>query len=713
MAIRYEKDKQNIVTLTLDLPGRNANVINQAFGNALADALTKLLADKELAGVIITSAKKTFMVGADLEDVELFNDAEKVFAGTEALKAGFRQLETMGKPVVAALNGTALGGGFELALACHHRITLDNPNIKFGFPEVQLGLLPGGGGIVRLTRMIGLQNSFPYLMEGKQVKPQAAKAAGLIDDIAADEVEMMEKAHAWILANPKAKQPWDAPRYQMPDGRYRMPGGNAQNPKVVQMLAIAPAMLRKQTYGNYPAPEAIMRTAVLGSTLDFETASRLESRAFAEVATSQVARNMINAFWFQLNEINKGASRPDLPPTETRKVGILGAGMMGHGIAYVTAWAGMEVVLKDVTKEQAEVGKAKIAALAQKRVSRGRMTAGQKQEILERIAATGSAADLQGCDLIIEAVFEDRGLKAKVTAEAETQIEDTAVFASNTSTLPISGLAGASVRPSNFIGLHFFSPVERMKLVEIIVGEQTSKESLAKAFDYVLKIRKTPIVVNDSRGFYTSRVFGTYVNEGMALLAEGQHPRAIEAAGLQAGMPVGPLAVSDEVSLSLMQHVRQQTSEDLAAAGIELPDHPATQVLDAMLAQERFGKAHGAGFYDYPEGGKKHLWPGLQELFPGNGKVAQAEMIERMMFAQALETARCYEEGVLTSVADANIGSIFGWGFAPCKGGTLQYINDYGIAEFVTRSRELATSYGERFEPPQLLVTMTETGKTF
>ena len=708
MAINYEKDEQNIVTLTLDLPGRNANVINAEFGEALANALAKLQAEENLTGAIITSAKKTFMAGADLEDESLFSNAEAIFNGSEQLKTGFRQLETLGKPVVAALNGTALGGGFELALATHHRIALDNPKIKFGFPEVNLGLLPGGGGIVRLTRMLGLQDSFPYLMEGKQVKPQAAKDAGLIDDLAEDFDDLITKAKAWILANPNAKQPWDQPK-------FRMPGGNAKHPKIVQMLAIAPAMLRKKTYGNYPAPEAIMDTAVKGSMVDFETASRIESRAFAAVATSNVAKNMINTFWIQLNQINAGESRPDVPPTETQKVGVLGAGMMGHGIAYVTAWAGMDVVLKDVSVEAAETGKAKVEKLLQKRVSRGRMRAEEKETILGRILPTGSVDDLQGCDLIIEAVFEDRGLKAKVTQEAEAQIADTAVFASNTSTLPITGLAEASARPANFVGLHFFSPVERMKLVEIIVGEQTSKETLAKAFDYVLKIRKTPIVVNDSRGFYTSRVFGTYVNEGMALLGEGQHPRAIEMAGLQAGMPVGPLAVSDEVSLSLMAHVRKQTVADLAAEGVQMPVHPANKVLDAMLAQDRLGKAHGAGFYEYPAGGKKHLWPELQSIFPANGqgKLAQQEMIDRLLFAQVLETVRCYEEGVFTSVADGNVGSIFGWGFAPFKGGTLQFVNDYGVVEFVTRSRELAKAYGDRFSPPALLVEMAENGRTF
>ncbi len=708
MAIKYEKDEQNIVTLTLDLAGRGANVINAEFGTALANSLTRLQAEDDLAGVMIISAKKTFMAGADLENASLFVDAEAVFSTVEQLKAGFRQLETLGKPVVAALNGTALGGGLELALATHHRIALDNPKIKFGFPEVTLGLLPGGGGIVRLTRMLGLQASFPYLMEGKQLKPQAAQDAGLIDDLAADVEELIAKAKAWILANPNAKQPWDMPK-------FRMPGGDARRPNVVQMLAIAPAMLRKKTFGNYPAPEAIMDTAVKGSVVDFETASRIESRAFAAMATSKVARNMINAFWFQLNQINAGASRPDVPATETNKVGILGAGMMGHGIAYVTAWAGMDVVLKDVSVEAAQAGKEKVAAILQKQVSRGRVSGEEKGGILSRILPTGSASDLQGCDLIVEAVFEDRTLKAAVTQEAEREIGDTAVFASNTSTLPITGLAQASARPVNFIGLHFFSPVHKMKLVEIIVGAETSDQTVAKAFDYVLKIRKTPIVVNDSRGFYTSRVFGTYVNEGMALLSEGQHPRAVEMAGLQAGMPVGPLAVSDEVSLSLMAHIRKQTVADLAAEGVTMPEHPANKVLAVMLAKDRLGKAHGAGFYEYPAGGKKHLWAGLQTLFSANGKakLSQEEMIDRLLFAQVLETVRCFEEGVFTQVADGNIGSIFGWGFAPFKGGTLQFVNDCGVAEVVTRSQELAVKYGDRFVPPKLLLEMAEDGRTF
>lgn len=709
MAIHYAKDEQQIVTLTLDQPGRSANVINAEFIAALAAVLERLQVETNLAGVIVTSAKKTFMAGGDLEWLVAVTDAAEVFQSPETLKAAFRQLETLGVPVVAAINGTALGGGLELALACHHRLVLNDARIKLGFPEVTLGLLPGGGGVTRLPRMIGLQAAFPLLTEGTQLNPTAAKEAGLVDALAEDTADLLAQARSWILANPEAAQPWDKPG-------FRLPGGDPRHPRVAQMLSIAPAMLKKRTYGNYPAPEAILSTMVEGTVVDFVTASRIESRYFAQLATGQVAKNMINAFWFQLNQINAGASRPQtVPPQVTQKVGVLGAGMMGHGIAYVTAAAGMAVVLKDVTLQQAEAGKDKAAALLDKRVAKGKLTKTERDNTLARIQATADAADLAGCDLIIEAVFEDRALKAKVTQETEEVLAETAVFASNTSTLPITGLATQSKRPQNFIGLHFFSPVERMKLVEIITGAETSEATLAKAFDFVLKIRKTPIVVNDSRGFYTSRVFGTYLQEGLALLGEGQHPRAIESAALQAGMPVGPLALADEVSLGLMLHIREQTRKDLAAEGKPVPSHPSDAVLDVMTgAYGRHGKAHGAGFYEYPEGGKKHLWPELQTIFPAQGKpLPQVEMMERLLFVQALETVCCLAENVVTSAADANIGSIFGWGFAPFKGGTLQYINDYGLDAFVQRSLELAEKYGERFTPPAKLLAMQDAGKTF
>lgn len=709
MSIRYEKDQEGIVTLTLDTPGRSANILDRAFGETLRETLARLKTESGLKGVILTSDKKTFVAGADLDRMLLATEPQELFDEVEAFKLGLRALETLGKPVVAAINGTALGGGFELALACHHRVAIDHPGLRVGLPEVTLGLLPGGGGVTRLVRMLGLQESFPYLTEGKQLKAKEAKSVGLIDALAKDRDDMMQQARAWIAANPNPKKPWD-------QKGYKIPGGDPRRPDVAQMCAIAPAILKKKTYGNYPAPQAIMNAAVEGALVDFETACRIETRYFISVATSQVAKNMISTFWFQLNKVNDGQSRPQgIPTQETHKVGVLGAGMMGHGIAYVSALAGLDVVLKDATLEKAMEGKSRIETMLQKRVSKGRMDAAQMQEVLGRIAATASASDLTGCDLVIEAVFENRELKARVTKESEAVMASDGVFASNTSTLPISGLAEASIRPEKFVGLHFFSPVDKMKLVEIIVGAKTSPETLAKAFDYVLKIKKVPIVVNDSRGFYTSRVFGTYVNEGLALLAEGQNPRAIESAGLKAGMPVGPLAISDEINLGLVHHIREQTRKDMEADGKSFPDHPAHAVVDTMLSLDRQGKAQGAGFYEYPKDEKKFLWPELTRIFGKNQKsvLSQQEMIDRLMFVQALETIRCYEESIVTSIADANIGSIFGWGFSPFKGGTLQFVNDYGVKAFLERSRQLAQQYGERFAPPAMLVDMAERGQTF
>ncbi|MFN8321056.1 MAG: 3-hydroxyacyl-CoA dehydrogenase NAD-binding domain-containing protein [Chitinophagales bacterium] len=710
MAINYSKDEQGIVTLTLDNPTRSANILNQAFGEAFRSTLEKLKADKEnIRGIIITSAKETFFAGADIDEMFKETSAQNFFNQAEEFKAGLRYIETQGKPVVAAINGTALGAGFEIPLACHRRIAIDNPKIQIGLPEVTLGLLPAAGGVTRLVRLIGLQPAFAYLTEGKKVAPKNALNDGLIHELAKDKEDLLAKAKAWVLENKSAKQPWDT------DG-FKIPGGAPTNPKVAQMLPVAPAVLAKKTYNNYPAPLAIMSTAVEGAMVDFDTASRIESRYFAGLATGNVAKNMIRVFWQQLNAINAGNSRPKVDVKgDFNKVGVLGAGMMGSAIAYCSAISGIETVLKDVTQEGADKGKAYSENILKKRVSRGKMTQEKAQEVLNRIKATASADDLKGCDLIIEAVFENRELKAGVTKEAEAQMNPAGVFASNTSTLPITGLAAASCRPKNFIGLHFFSPADKMPLVEIIVGKDTSDETLARAFDFVKTIKKTPIVVNDSRGFYTSRVFATYVLEGIALLEEGNNARAIEAAGLQAGMPVGPLALTDEVSLKLIDHIRKQTIEDFKAEGKEVPAHHAYKAIDKMVYElNRVGKAAGGGFYEYPkDGGKKHLWSGLQENFPEKKQLPGKEMIERMMFIQCIETVRCLEEGVLRNVPDANIGSIFGWGFAPFKGGTLQYINDYGVAEFVARAQELASQYGDRFAVPALLNKMAAEGKEF
>lgn len=704
---KYEKDQDNIVTVTMDMQGRSANVINEEFGKRWLEMIERLEKEKaEIAGVVLTSAKSTFFAGADIDNLYKQTNAQEIFDMCEGLKKQLRRLETLGKPVVAALNGAALGGGLEIALACHYRIALNNPKAQFGLPEVGLGLLPGGGGIVRLTRMIGLQPALPLLTEGKRLKVKDALSNGLINEIAETPEDMIAKAKAWIKANPKATNPWD-------DKGFKFPGGDAKNPKVASMIPIVPAMTKKKTHGNYPAVEAIINTAVEGSVVDFETACRIESRYFTSLAVGQVSKNMITAFWYNLNAINAGGSRPKgFDKYTTKKVGVLGAGMMGAGIAYVSALSGMEVVLKDVSVEAAEKGKSYSEGLLKKSVSKGKITKEKAEEVLSRIKATDKP-EFEGCDLIIEAVFEDRALKAKVTQEAEAAMLPEGTFASNTSTLPITGLAEASARPKQFIGLHFFSPVDKMPLVEIICGKETDDATLAKAFDYVLQIKKTPIVVNDSRGFYTSRVFSTYVMEGIAMLGEGQHPKSIENAGLKAGMPVGPLALTDEVSMKLMDHIRKQTEKDLAAEGKTAPHHPGFAVCEKLLAVNRPGKAAGAGFYEYPQGGTKYLWPELTNMFPQQTPLEQQEMIDRMLIVQALDTVRCLEEGVLRSVADANIGSIFGWGFSPFNGGTLQYINGAGLKNVIEKAKALEAKYGERFAVPKLLQDKADKGELF
>lgn len=711
-AIRYEKGQDQIVVLTIDMPGQSANTMNGVYREAMAACVARLQAEQEsIAGVIVTSAKKTFFAGGDLNELIKIGkpEAQAFYDMVLNLKGQLRALETLGKPVVAAINGAALGGGWEICLACHHRIALDDKNLQIGLPEVTLGLLPGGGGVVRMVRMLGLEKALPYLLEGKKVRPQQALQAGLIDELASDRDDLLAKARAWIVANPAARQRWDVAGYQIP-------GGTPAHPKVAQMLAIAPSILRSKTQGCLPAPEKILCAAVEGAQVDFDTAQLIETRYFTELTTGQVAKNMIGTFWFQLNEINAGGSRPQgFAPYVTRKVGILGAGMMGAGIAYVSALAGIEVVLKDISLAAAEKGKAHSAALLEKKVARGQLSAEQRDATLARIRPAEQEADLAGCDLIIEAVYEDRELKAKVSKAAQQVVGADAVIASNTSTLPISGLAKAVPDQGKFIGLHFFSPVEKMPLVEIIKGEHTSDETLARGFDFVLQIRKTPIVVNDSRGFFTSRVFGTFTNEGIAMLGEGVAAPMIEAEARKAGMPIGPLAISDEVSLSLMSHIRQQTARDLQAEGKPLVAHPAFAVIDLLLNEyKRAGKAAGGGFYEYPAAGQKHLWPQLKARFEqADGQIPAQDVRDRLLFVQAIETVRCVEEGVLRSTADANIGSIFGIGFAAWTGGALQFINQYGLKDFIARAQYLAEQYGERFAPPALLLEKAAKGQLF
>jgi len=706
-AIQYLKNDDGIIILTLDSPNQSANTMNADFRVALENIVSKLKSETSITGIIFRSAKKTFFAGGDLDELiqARLEDATPFFEMIQKMKAEFRYIETLGVPVVAALNGTALGGGWEIALGCHARIALNDPKTKFGLPEVTLGLLPGGGGIVRMVRLLGLQNAFPFLMEGKQFGVDKAKSLGLIQDIAETPEELMDKAIAWVKEHPKSQQPFDVKG-------YKIPGGDPKTPAVAQMLAIAPAMLRDKTKGCYPAPEAIMAAAVEGAQVDVDTALTIESRYFTYLATGQVSKNMIGTFWHGMNAIKAGASRPkDVAKWQASKVGVLGAGMMGAGIAYSTAIKGVPVVLKDVSVENAEKGKAYSQKLLDKKVSQGRMTAEKRDQVLSLITATASAEDLKGCDLIIEAVFENQELKAKVTQEAEAFLAEGGVMASNTSTLPITGLANASKDQANFIGLHFFSPVDKMQLVEIIKGKNTSAETLAKAYDYVQQIGKIPIVVNDSRGFFTSRVFGTFVQEGLRLLHEGVHPARIEMAALKAGMPVGPLAIQDEVALTLSEHVANETRKALQAEGKDLPRSGADDVIQTMIHTfDRKGKAAGAGFYDYPEGGKKLLWEGLNH-WKKDVDISEQEMIDRFLFVQSLDTLRCYEENVLESVIDANIGSIFGIGFAPWTGGAIQFLNQYGLDQAVQRANELEAKYGERFKAPQRLVESVSSGQ--
>ena len=708
-AIQYTVDADGIATITLDLKTRPMNVLAAELTQPFAEAIAKVDGDASVKGVIITSGKKEFLAGADIDGVFAITDPKIAYELAEQYKGLLRRLEKCGRPVVAALNGTALGGGLELALACHYRVAIDNPRSKFGLPEVKLGLLPGGGGTQRLPRLIGIQMALQPMLEGKEFSPAEAKAAGIIHELASDAADMLAKAKAWALANPKAIQPWD-------DKKFKFPGGDSKNPAVVQVFAIAPSMAHAKTQGNYPAADNILSCVYEGGVVDFDTGCRIESRYFADLVVSQVSKNMIGTLWFQLNAINKGKSRPEgIAKSSVKKLGVLGAGMMGAGIAYVSAKVGIEVVLLDSTQESADKGKAYSTGLLDKLVKKNRMTADAQAAFLKLITPTTDYALLEGCDLIIEAVFENRAIKADVTKKTEAVIPATATFASNTSTLPITGLAKASARPKQFIGLHFFSPVDKMPLVEIILGAETSPETLAKGFDYVQQIKKTPIVVNDSRGFYTSRVFATYIMEGASLLLEGQHPRSIEVAGLKAGMPVGPLALHDEVSLSLSHHILEQTRKDFAAEGKTLPEHPANALIEKMVKTlNRPGKKAKAGFYDYPDAGEKHLWAGLAKEFPlSKTQLTQTEMIERLMFAQANEAAKCFEENVVMTVADTNIGSIFGWGFAPHQGGALQFINAIGVGEFVKRSEVLAAQYGTRFAPAALLKKMATEGKRF
>jgi 3-hydroxyacyl-CoA dehydrogenase/enoyl-CoA hydratase/3-hydroxybutyryl-CoA epimerase len=713
--IRWDQDADGIVTLTLDDPSQRANTMTDDFRSSLAAAVDRLEAGKDsITGVIITSAKDTFFAGGDLKLLAQVTDenAHEFAEGVTKIKADFRRLEKLGKPTVAALNGAALGGGLEIALACNRRIALDNPKSQFGLPEVTLGLLPGAGGVTRIIRLLGIADGLmKVLLQGTRYKPVEALELGLIHEIAETPDAMLAAARSWIAANPETTQPWD-------DKGYRMPGGAPTNPKIAGMLPAFPGNLRKQLKGApMPAPHHIMCAAVEGAGVDFDTALAIEGRYFVNLAKGQIAKNMIQAFWFDLNAINGGGSRPDgFEKRPAQKVAVLGAGMMGAGIAYVSARNGMEVVLKDVSLDAAEKGKAYSQKILDKAVSRGKLDEAKRDEILARITPTADYNDLAGCDLVVEAVFEKVSLKHEVFQETENIVASDALLGSNTSTLPITSLAEGVQRKHDFIGLHFFSPVDKMPLLEIIRGDQTSDEALARALDYAAQIKKTPIVVNDSRGFFTSRVIGTFVNEALSMLGEGISPSTIEQATTQAGYPVGALQLADELNLELFLKIRNEARE---ATGDSYVGHPAEAVVERMVELGRPGRLRGAGFFDYDESGKRTgLWPGLAEHFPVQGDPSAVdihELEERMLVIEAVESARCVEEGVIIETADANIGSIMGIGFPPWTGGVLQYINGFpgGIAAFVARADEFAAKFGARFEPNPLLRKKAENGETF
>ena len=769
---KWDQDGDGIVTITMDDPNQPVNTMNDTFQGELPELVEKLqgaVESGEAKGVVITSAKKTFFAGGDIKSMikSTPEDAEAITKQIDGMKAGLRAIETLGVPVVAAINGAALGGGLEIALATHHRIASDAKGLKVGLPEVTLGLLPGGGGVTRVVRMLGLQDALmKVLTTGRQFRAEDALKTGLIDEIVPAD-QLVDAAKKWIKENPEATQPWD-------QKGFKIPGGTPTSPKLAQFLPSFPANVTNQIKGApMPAPKAILKAAVEGAQLkNIEEATAVETRYFVELVTGTTSKNMMQAFFFDLQYCNGGGQRPkDVEKKQFKKLGMVGAGMMGAAIAYVAAKAGMEVVLKDIKMEAAEKGKSYSEGLEAKALKRGKTTEEKSKALLDRIKPSVDYADLSDCDIVIEAVFENTELKHKVWAEIEAAVPEDCVLGSNTSTLPITELATGVKRPKDFIGIHFFSPVDKMPLVEIIKGEETSDETLAAALDFTGQIRKTPIVVNDSRGFYTSRVIGFFLNEAMRMLAEGIDPAVIEAAGRQAGYPAPPLQLQDELNLKLARKIGSETRAAQEAAGLTVDDGGVTEIVDKMLdVYDRPGKLEGKGFYEYNEEGRRAgLWRGLwDELGAGKVKVADAEstvaghgldsaavgaakkaaadstgvsagsnvpadapafidLVERPLFAEALETQKCIDEGVLTSDADANIGSIMGIGFPAWTGGTRQYIKNYdrpaaavlpegkvadrdggdyptrGVAGFVARAEELAAKYGERFTPLESL----------
>ncbi|XNY99793.1 3-hydroxyacyl-CoA dehydrogenase NAD-binding domain-containing protein [Micrococcus luteus] len=716
--ITWEQDADGVVTLTMDDPQARVNTMNDRYQDAMDAVLDRLETERDgVTGVVLTSAKSTFFAGGDLDSLAQAGpeDAESVFAMTQRVKGQLRRLETCGRPVVAALNGTALGGGLEIALACHHRVAVDDPGLKVGLPEVTLGLLPGGGGITRLVRMLGVERAvMDWLLEGTARGAQAAVEKGVIDEVVADASDLVPAAKRWILEHREdedaAVKPWDVKG-------FRIPGGTPAQPSFASRLPAYAATLRKKLHGaDLPAPKAILSAAVEGSQVDFETASRIETRYFVSLVTGHTSSAMIQAFHSDMQALRSGAALggASRERSSVSSAAVLGAGMMGVGIAHALALNGVDVVLKDISREAAERGRERVGAILEPRVQKGRMTREEADAVLARVRPTDDYQDLAGVDAVIEAVFEDFELKSSVFAEVERVVGPGTLLCSNTSTLPITLLQEPRGRAADFVGLHFFSPVDRMKLVEIIRGEQTSQRTVERAYDLVQQIRKLPILVNDGRGFYTSRVYGTLVLEAAALVEEGVDAQRIERAARHAGFPASPLAMMDEVSLTLIQHIRREEEKAAAAAGTERPVRPGEQVVDRMVDEfGRPGRAKGAGFYDYPEDGPKHLWPGLAEHFATGADVPEQDLQDRLLYRMAIETARCFDDGVLTDAPSANLGGVFGIGFPPHTGGPVTFMThrEGGPAAFAARADELADRYGERFRPSDALRRLAERGE--
>ena len=703
----YKKNKDNIVIFSLECENKKENLSGQNFTKSLLEIISKLEKESELKGVIISFTNNSFLSKYDLDSLIKFDKPDPCYEYIESQNAILRRIEKINVPVIAAIDGSISGLNIGLALACNYRISTLKKGAGFEFAEVKNGILPGYGSIARLTRIIGIEKSLNLLLDSYRFNISEAIDFGFLDEFVSSKEDLIKRSIQCIKSNPNALQPWDRDNFEFPHG-------DAHSSKNAALVSVYPAMIRKKTRGNFPAPETILNIVAEGSLVDFETAIRIESKFYTQLLMRKSTKNIIIANWFQFKKIKSGASRPSsVPKTSTQKIGVLGAGLMGHGIAYVSAKAGIDVVMVDLSKSNVDRGLNKINNILQGEVKKHSISKKTAKEIIGRVTGTNEYSKLNGCDFIIEAVFEDQKLKGSVITEAEKNILNDKVFASNTSTIPITNLAEKSNDPEKFIGVHFFSPVNRMKLVEIIKGKKTSNYTLAKAFDFAIKIGKIPIVVNDSRGFYTTRVFERYAKEGMSLLKEGNHPVDIESAGKAAGFPVGPLAVIDEISIQLLADIRDQSNNELNKETVSKSDDPWNEVIDFMLNDaKRSGRAQEKGFYEYPKNSEKYIWPGLAKRFQSTQKpISQKEMVERFYFSQSIEAVRCFEEKVIESDIDANIGSIHGWGFPLFTGGVIQFVNNYGLKKFRDKANQLCSMYGKRFSPPQLLDSMIKNGE--